>query len=183
MATATRLMSLDEFLAAPAAWDRIEVFEGVVVEDEGVGIEHGDVAFEFGRLLGNHVAERGLGRLYSSDTRYILQSNPLRIVAPDISFVRAERLPARGEWGRPFRIAPDLAVEILSPHSNAFRTEEKIRYYLDARVPLVLVVDIRSQSIIAHAANGDRREYGSGDHLDGGPVLRDLRILVADIFR
>ncbi len=125
MATSLRSTTLAEFLADPRTWDRIEVFDGVVAEVDGVGIEHGGIAFEFGRLVGNHVAERGLGRLFSSDTRYVLQTDPLRVVAPDFSFVRSDRLPARREWGRPFLIPPDLAVEILSPYSNAARTSEK----------------------------------------------------------
>jgi Uma2 family endonuclease len=148
-----------------------------------VGIEHGGVAFEFGRIVGNHVAERELCRLFSSDTRYVLQTDPLRVVAPDISFVRAERMPARSDWGRPFLIAPDLAVEILSAHSNAARTAEKVRYYLEALVPLVLLVDVRQQSILAQTPDGGRRLYGIGETLDAGPVLPDLRIPVEDIFR
>ena len=183
MAIATRPMTLTEFLANPADWERIEVYDGVAVEDGGVGIEHGDVAFEFGRLLGNHVTERGLGRLYSSDTRYVLQTDPLRTVAPDISFVRADRLPPRHAWGRPFLIPPDLAIEILSPHSSVPRIERKLRYYRDAGVPLVLVVDIRRRTIVAHPAGGAPREYGIGDTLDGGTVLPELRIPVADIIR
>jgi Uma2 family endonuclease len=183
MATTLRSTTLAEFLADPGAWDRIEVFNGVAAEDDGVGIEHGGVAFEFGRLVGNHVAERELGRLFSSDTRYVLQSDPLRVVAPDFSLVLSERLPARSEWGRPFLIPPDLAVEILSAHSSTARTREKVRYYLDAKVPLVLLVDIRRQVVIAQTSDGGRREYKIGDVLDGGPVLPDLRIPVADIFR
>jgi Uma2 family endonuclease len=183
MATATRLTTLAKFLANSEVWEQIEVYDGMATEADGVGIEHGDVAFEFGRLLGNHVAERGLGRLYRSDTRYVLQTEPLRTVAPDISFVRTDRLPPRHDWGRPFLIPPDLAVEILSPHSAGPRLERKLRYYRDAGVSLVLLVDVPRRTIVAHAADGARREYGIGDVLDGGTVLPDLRIAVADVFR
>ncbi len=183
MVTATRLLALAEYLATSADWDRFEVYDGVELEGRWVGIEHGDVAFEFGRLIGIHVADRGLGRLYRSDTRYILQSDPLRIVAPDFSFVRTDRLPPRQAWGRTFLIPPDLAVEILTTNGTGTRIEEKIRYYQDAGVPLILVVDMGRRAIIAHSLDGTRREYGITDILDGGAVLPDLRIPVAGIFR
>ncbi|HUG60267.1 MAG TPA: Uma2 family endonuclease, partial [Methylomirabilota bacterium] len=107
MVTTTRLLTLAEFLSMEADWDEIEVFDGVAEEDEGVGRRHGEVTFEFGRLIGNHVAERRLGRLTSSDTRFIVQSDPLRVMAPDLAFIRADRLPPERRRNRPLALAPD----------------------------------------------------------------------------
>jgi Uma2 family endonuclease len=181
MVTTTRLLTLDEFLTMEADWDGIEVYDGVVEEDEGVGQRHGEVTFEFGRLLGNHIAERRLGRLTSSDTRFIVQTDPLRALAPDVAFIRADRLPPETQRDRPLELAPDLVVETILPSTSGPAIARKVAYWLAAGVPLVLVVNVRRRVVIAHVPGESPREYGERDILDGGDILPELRIRVADI--
>lgn len=183
MVTTTRLLTLDTFLRMEAEWESIEVFDGVVEEDEGVGQRHGEVTFEFGRLLGNHIAHRRLGRLTNSDTRFIVQSDRLRVLAPDVAFIRAGRLPPEDQRDRPLALAPDVVVETISPSTSGPAIARKVAYWIAAGVPLVLVVNVRRRIVIAHAPAMPPREYGVGDILDGGDVLPELRIDVADIFR
>lgn len=183
MVTTTRLLTLDTFLAMEADWEEIEAFDGVVEEDEGVGQRHGEVSFEFGRLLGNHIADRWLGRLTSSDTRFIVQTDPLRVLAPDVAFIRADRLPLADQRDRPLALAPDVVVETISPSTGGPAIARKVAYWLVAGVPLVLVVNVRRRLVIAHTPGAPPREYGERDTLDGGDVLPELRIDVADIFR
>lgn len=58
-----------------------------------------------------------LGRVYGSDTGFVFEENPDTVRAPDVAFARR-----RGEVDDPpvgfLRGAPDLAVEVVSPHDR-----------------------------------------------------------------
>jgi Uma2 family endonuclease len=52
-----------------------------------------------------------------------------RPYVPDLVFIRTERLPRIGQ-GQPFRGAPDLAVEMLSPDDRPDRVADKVAFHL-----------------------------------------------------
>lgn len=76
---------------------------------------------------------------------------------PDVAFVYKERL--RGLSGRDFDeppFSPDIAVEVRSPHDNLRYLSEKIERYLATGSLLVLDVDPKTRSIVAHTAEAVR---------------------------
>ena len=54
--------------------------------------------------------------------------------------------------------------------------------YLEAGVPLVLVVDPRRRTVRVRTPGGGDRLLTEGDELDGGAVLPDFRVPVARLF-
>jgi Uma2 family endonuclease len=104
-----------------------------------------------------------IGAVDGSDTLYL----------PDICYIAAERL-----GGEPFvdavpRLAPDIAVEILSPGRGSAQRELKIARYLACSCALVLDVDPKEGSVVAHDRNGVRR-FARSDvfHTAAFPWLR-----------
>ncbi len=102
---------------------------------------------------------------------------------PDVAFVSRERLPERayeepGFW----HLAPDLAVEVISPSNTAAEIHEKVREYLDAGTSLVWVVDPRTRTVAVHRSPGETTVLREGDDVDGGDVLPAFSAAVSELF-
>jgi Uma2 family endonuclease len=160
---------------------RYELLRGELLEMGPTGDEHGAIQFELARRLGNYIVEHQLGRGYGAETGFLLARDPDTVLAPDITFVRADRLPAERQ-GPYLALAPDLVVEIVSPSDRLSRVNDKMLTYLDAGVRLVWIVDPQRQIVTTYAADGTVRVLRDADELDGGDVLPGFRLPVADIF-
>ena len=113
LVTATELPALSSRLSIEGK--RTELVRGDLVVMTPAGGRHGQVAHRVGLVIGNHVLDRNLGRVFAAETGFLLERNPDTARAPDVAFVAAERL-GTGETPAGFlEMAPDLAVEVVSP--------------------------------------------------------------------
>jgi Uma2 family endonuclease len=71
---------------------QIELDEGELITISLAGGEHGACGASIWALLGQHVNKNRLGKVYATDTGFRLRDDTVR--APDVSFVRTERLEA-----------------------------------------------------------------------------------------
>src|SRR4051794_35283312 len=95
MSTQTRLLTADEFFDWPdEPGMRQELIRGEVITMSLAGGEHGAIAVEIGRLVANHVKAFKLGSAYAAETGFIIERDPDTVRAPDVAFVRTERLSA-----------------------------------------------------------------------------------------
>ena len=177
----------EKLLTADDLWEishrepgkRFELVQGVLIEMSPVGGLHGIIALKIGSLLLAHVEHNRLG-VVTVETGYILENAPQTVRAPDVGFVRHERMPQ--PFGpRYIPIAPDLAVEVVSPGDAASEVEAKVLDYLRAGVALVWVIYPDTHTVMAHTA-GDVQRRGPGDTLDGGAVLPGFTVSVSAIF-
>lgn len=179
---ATQLMTAEEMEQLPDDRPgRYDLIDGELIWMPPPGEEHGDcMSNTFGALL---LAVRLLvvGRVYA-DTGFVVGRNPDQVLSPDVAFIRRDRLdPARNRTGY-FRVAPDFAVEIVSPSDYPKRLDQKIAKYLAASVPLLWVVYPDERRVRVLGAGREPAEFGDGDILDGGNVVPGFRMPVADIF-
>ncbi|MGH2460727.1 MAG: Uma2 family endonuclease [Chloroflexota bacterium] len=179
----TRLMSADELFKLPDDDHRYELVEGELRRMSPAGGEHGSLAAEFGADLIMHVREHRLGRVFAAETGYRLRSDPDTVRAPDVSFVRRGRLPGGKLLVGFLPLAPDLAVEVVSPSDTADDVQERIRDFLDAGTRLVVVVYPRTRTIAVHLPSGEVRTLGLADTFDAGDVVPGFRYAIADLFR
>lgn len=178
---ATRSISIEEFETA-ALEGRWELIDGELVEMTPSADESSSIGATIIFLLGSFVRPRGLGRLYSADGGFVLFPDRPTVRVPDAAFVRADRMP-QGKARQSFpRLAPDLAVEVLSPSDRMADALAKIAMYLDAGVRLVWLVDPSSQTVTIFRPDAPPTKLGAGDTLDGGDVLPDFTVAVAEIF-
>ncbi|MBV8081493.1 MAG: Uma2 family endonuclease [Candidatus Eremiobacteraeota bacterium] len=80
-----------------------------------------------------------------------------RPLVPDVAYLSYARIPRECESDADIpRIAPDVAVEILSPGDAVADVEEKVRVYLAAGTEVVILVDTRRRTATARRADGQR---------------------------
>ncbi len=113
----------------------------------------------------SHILTEALGDLgeVGSEWRWAIlppDQKPSSLV-PDVAYVSFERLPLDlGETREAAAIAPDIAVEILSPGDNRKFLRSKIDIYLRNGSLAVIVVDPIGRRIIVHEASGARMFEG-----------------------
>ncbi len=164
---------------------RFELVDGQLVE-RNVSTESSAVAMKIGWVLGNHVFSNRLGILAGSDCSfrcfYDVLSDRDRVRKPDVSFIATGRLTGVQYRTGHTPIAPDLAVEVVSPNDNAAELNEKIEDYLAAGVRLVWIVHPQSKSVTTHHQDGSSQRFWATDLLSGEDVLPGFECLVADFF-
>jgi Uma2 family endonuclease len=78
-----------------------------------------------------------------------------RPLVPDIAYVSYERLRILSDEELQIPpLAPDVAVEILSPDDRRIDVDDKIGTYLCAGASLVIVVDPQERTVELHDRNG-----------------------------
>lgn len=161
---------------------RYELVEGRLLVREPAGYTHGSVAAKVIARLVQHVDEQSLGVVLATDTGYILRRGPDTVRAPDVSFVSRERIPDPAPRSYA-ELAPDLAVEILSPSNRPAEIEARVRDLFRAGTRLVWILNPDAQAASVRRPGRPSRELGPDDSLDGEDVIPGFRCPLADIFR
>ena len=181
MATQLRTMTAGELLAMPDDGIRRELVEGELREMSPAGEKHADAAQNINRSLDAHVVANRLGRV-RPEYGYLLESDPDTVRAPDVSFVQADRLSVDGPAPGYYRGAPDLAVEVVSPHDRYREVKTKVREYLASGTRMVLLVDPEDRTVSVHRPGRDPLELDETDVIDGEDVVPGWKLPVRDIF-
>ncbi len=120
--------------------------------------------------------------MLADGTGYELLQLPRTVRVPDASFVRADRLPTGGIRSGLLKLAPDLAIEVLSPSEPVKELEEKVDDYLSCGTPLIWVVDPVRRTVRIVSTDSTELVLQEGDTLNGGRVLPGFSCAVEEIF-
>jgi Uma2 family endonuclease len=182
MSTTHTLTTADELLVMPDDGFRYELVKGELRRMPPAGSEHGAVIMNIGTPLDQFVKAHGLGVVFGAETGFKITSDPDTVRAPDLAFIRRERIPTeglpRGFWPG----APDLAVEVISPGDTYTEVEEKVSDWLDADTRMVLVLNPRSRTVTVYTSHTDVVRLTESDTLNGGGLLPGFTCRVADLF-
>ena len=155
-----------------------EIVNGQPEEKDMPGGLHGIVTMRLAVKLGAFVMANQLGEA-STEANFKIGKGE-RI--PDLSFVAAARIPAEGIPSSVWQIAPDLAIEIISPNDLHEKVNTKVLEYLDAGVKQVWVVSLEQRMVtIYHAPNESHFVRGDAE-LTGGDLLPGFRCQLNEIF-
>ena len=104
------------------------------------------------RLLGNWVVPRRLGRVTGSSAGFKLPNSTNDLRAPDVTFVRAERLRRSP---RDFaNLVPDLMVEVKFKSDRIPPLEEKIQQFLALGTEIRMLVDPDKEVVTIYYRDG-----------------------------
>jgi Uma2 family endonuclease len=157
-----------------------ELIDGVLVE-KAMGYEESMLAISIAVLLGNFVRPRKLGVIAGEGGTLRLFPDMVRI--PDVSFIARSRLPG-GKLPREAmpRLAPNLAVEVLSKSNTEREMSRKLEDYFEAGVELVWYVDPRTRTVKVFTSPSKSTVLKGAHSLSGGTVLPGFKVKVAEIF-
>jgi Uma2 family endonuclease len=175
-------MTAGELLALPDDGKRHELVEGELKETTPAGARHRDVAAALTILLGQHVRAQRLGRVLAAETGFRISRNPDTVRAPDISFVSRERVPPDGPPEGYWELAPDLAVEVVSPNDTAAEVQSKVQMWLEPGVRLVWIVYPDTRSVVSYKSLKEISTFTAGNALSGGDVVTGFECKVAEVF-
>src|SRR5258708_29268459 len=163
---------------------RYELDEGELIVMAPTGNEHGLIAAEILRRVANFVVDNDLGEVTAAETGFVLYKNPAKdkdiVRAPDVAFIAKARLMPTIE--KFYTIAPDFAVEVVSPSDTAQQMRRKADQYLQAGTRLIWVVYPGERFVDVFQPGHDIHTFRGEDVLEGGDVLPDFTIAVNDLF-
>ncbi len=161
---------------------RYELIGGELIMMYPAGTHHGRIAMRLGSIIESYVRQHDAGVVYAAETGFQIAHDPDTVRAPDVAFVARERIPPEGEPDGYWAIAPDLVVEVASPHDSATYLQAKVTDWLEAGVRSVWVVYPDTRSVVVHQPSGHATTLREDDILDGGDVLPGFRCEVKEIF-
>lgn len=132
MSTATQLLTAEDLWNMPDNGGHNELVRGELREMAPANFDHGGVTVNLTVALGYHVKKHKRGTVVAAETGFVLARSPDAVRAPDIAFVRKDRIPATGRPRKFWDGGPDLAVETLSPSETAAEVKAKVGDYLAA---------------------------------------------------
>jgi Uma2 family endonuclease len=177
---AQRLLTAEEFWQLPGDGKRRELVRGEMLDVLIPGGMHGVIAAALGAIVRSWAS--ATGGYAGIGAGYTLARNPATVRGPDVSYVRADRIPPGGVPEAFWPIAPDLAVEIVSPGETADEVRAKVRDYLAAGTPLVWTIYPRTREVVVHTADGLARAYTESDTIEYPGVLPGFTCPVAELF-
>jgi Uma2 family endonuclease len=174
---ATRTVSIAEYLA-DTAYERVEYVDGELVERNVGGKSHGRIQIKLGRKLDEYLETHPPGYV-AAELHVKLATGPkVEFRLPDLAVVLADSSPKEEYLDG----APDLAVEIRSPGDSVTELLRKMQLYFAHGAKLGWIVLPEERSVLVLAPEEPVRTVTLGELLDGGMLLPELRIPLAEIF-
>ncbi len=157
-----------------------ELIDGVLVE-KTVGAYESYLAVLIASLLRAFVVENKLGFVLGSDGMSRLELDQIRI--PDAAFYGWSRFPDRRVPRTAYvDMAPDLAVEVISPSNTRQEMDRKLADYFAAGTRLVWYIYPNRREVVVFQSPTSQRVLHETDMLEGGDVLPGFRLHLADYF-
>src|SRR2546423_1394071 len=181
MAIQEKLITAEEFAAIPDDGKRHELVRGVIVEMVRPKPLHGKIQIRFGHFLDEFVDAHDLG-LVTAEAGFLVARNPDVVRGPDVAFISKKRLP-NPDLAEFIPMAPDLAIEIVSPNDTVKEVHDKIEEYFRAGGLLVWVVYPESKRVHVYSSIENIQVVNIDGTLDGGDVLPGFILPLRDVFK
>ncbi|MFN2454521.1 MAG: Uma2 family endonuclease [Pyrinomonadaceae bacterium] len=186
MSTTTRPMTADELFSLPKTVKGNDYFYELVAGElrtmSPTGGTHGIICARLAAVLYQHVEAHNLGVVLGAECGFKIGSNPDTVIAPDVAFVRYEQMETVADIDKFLPLAPDLAVEVLSPSNTFSEIDEKIELFLAAGTRVVWIVNPRRRTITIHPQQNAPRILTESDKLSDDEILPGFRYEIAKLF-
>lgn len=168
---------------------RYELVKGHVVRNPIAGGGHDYLVYRLTMVLGAFVEAHNLGVITLSQAGYevALPDEQNTVLVPDLAFVQSTRVPQEGspEWTRPWNIAPDLVVEVVSPGQDKQEMNQRAYGWLERGVRLVWMIWPVSKTVDVWLLGRDRpvTTLGVDESLNGLEVIPGFTCPLAHLFK
>ncbi|MEG4417939.1 Uma2 family endonuclease [Microcoleus sp. LAD1_D5] len=157
---------------------QLELVDGKIILMGPSDIVSSEIGLEFGRLLGNWVKPRKLGRVFESRGGFILPNSDIR--APDVSFVVAARLKQSKRYFA--ELVPDLVVEIKSQSDRLKPLREKILSFIELGAKVGILIDPDKRTITIYTPTAEPVVLRDGDMISIPELLPGWEVAVTELW-
>jgi Uma2 family endonuclease len=178
-----RVMTAEEFARLPSGrGETYELIHGELRTMTAAGFLHRRTVMQAGGVIWSFVEPRGLGGLVGAETGFKTERNPDHVRAPDIAFVARDRIPPPELQAGFLELAPDFAVEVVSPFDTWSELRAKVADWLAHGTKVVWVLDPPTRTSEIWRIDGRIDRRAGDDEMDAEPVLPGFRCRVSDLF-
>lgn len=156
-----------------------EIVNGKPEAKEMASMKHGGTIIRLAVRLGMHVEASDLGGVYSPDTTFLIGQNQR---LPDLAFVSNERMPEEGEVDGIAPMAPDLAIEVISPNDVLEKVNSKIEDYFAAGVRQVWLISLRARTVSIYDSPTKVTILTEHEDLTSEAIVPGFRCRITEIF-
>lgn len=187
VSTQKKAITEEDLLHLSAREQWIEVVNGEAVPMSAAGFLHGIVINNVFRILDAFVLSNNLGYVFGDGIHYILLANAEGVRGsriPDVSFVRADRIPEDFDVIRPIPVAPNLAVEVISPTDSHKEISARVDDYLSAGTNQVWVIYPEAREVYQYRQEAPKTIslYTGDDKIEVDDLFPGLELIVETFF-
>jgi Uma2 family endonuclease len=180
MITVNTPMTPEQLLTLPDS-KGLEIVAGKLVEKH-VGIESNEIGLLIAYLLIDYSRKHRVGRVLGYESGFhCFPHDPSMIRKPDVAFLSYDKAPADKVIGAYSKVAPEIAIEVLSPNDVFKEVSEKVSDYLAAGVNQVWVVNPFRKQVEVHTSAGTK-VLSASDELTAEAILPGFRCQVGELF-
>lgn len=182
MATATHLITAEEYARLPDRGVPTELVRGEVIEMNMPFPRHGQVCLAVGELVRSFARTHQLGHVVCNDAGIVTERNPDTVRGGDVWFVSYRKVPKGPLPSNYLPVPPDIVFEILSEHDRWSNVYAKVSEYLAVGVPVVCVVDPRDETVRLYFPEAPEVVLTAADELTFPNQLPGFSVLVQRLF-
>ncbi|NDJ21216.1 Uma2 family endonuclease [Nostoc sp. B(2019)] len=179
------ITDLEQLQSEHPEW-QMELVEGKIIVTGPSDYESEEIGTRLITFLNNWVMSRKLGRITSSSAGFILpsieegDSERRNLCAPDVSFVRADRLK---KTKRDFvELVPDLMVEVKLKSDRIKPLEEKIQLFLQLGSVVGILIDPDKLTVTVYRLNQTPVMLQNGETLTIPDLLPGWELAVSELW-
>ena len=174
------VLTLEQFLKLPEIKPPLEFLQGRVVQKVSPTLPHGAHRHRPGIDDQSHARPRRLGRAFLE----VRCSFGGESFVPDVCYFARGRLPKdrRGQLVEKVLLAPDLAVEILSPGQTVAKLSARLTRCVRKGVRLAWLIQPRRRRVFVFRPGQPRQTLELGDVLPGDDVLPGFALPLEELF-
>jgi Uma2 family endonuclease len=147
----------------------------------GRDLLHGRLVVRIATLLSTYVRSRDCGECFAG-AGFRLDNDPTVVFAPDVCYVRKERLPELEERPEYPAASPDLVIRLVSDHDGAEALVHEVGRYFDGGARGVWQIYPRDRVALEQNESDSGRIVRSGGELTHPELLPGFKLPLKEIF-
>jgi Uma2 family endonuclease len=180
MATTQRITTAEQLWEAGDIGP-CELVRGEVIMMTPSGGEHSRIGMRIAARLDRFAEDNHLGVVLNADCGFVISRNPDTVRSPDVAFLATARAEA-ARTPKYVPIAPDLAVEVVSPSDRTGDVLAKVQEWLEAGCQAVWVVDPPKQMVFVYRRDAAMVLLQRDDVLRDEILLPGFSVTVREVF-
>jgi Uma2 family endonuclease len=183
MATATSLLTAEQYMALPDSFDGpTELVKGVLITMTPPPPRHGEICFQTAYLLRRYLDDHPIGRVVTNDSSMLTERDPDSVRGPDVSYYSYKQVP-KGPLPRGLlAVPPEVVFEVRSQSDRWSKLHSKVAEYLNVGVKAVCVLDDDTRTVHVFYPDREPQVLGGDEEFSLPSILDGFRVKARQFF-